>query len=137
MPVVPDERCPATGRASGWRWLGLAVAVLTLLCVVGYGNARRTHLLVRYESGCITRGNLEGGGRDLWNWEYRCSELRRYFAQPDDLEIEYAPLIAVEEAVREPLRRRPSVCSLPGDPPGFPSQGLARPTWCGPPPKGR
>ncbi len=96
---------------------------------LAYGVARAEHRLVRYESGCIARGHLEGHARDLWAWGFRCSELRRFLGDGDAWEPAFAPAIALEETARAPLRDRPSVCSLPA--PNFPSQGSSRPAWCG------
>ena len=92
-----------------------------------YGYARETHRLVRYESGCILRGNLVW---DLWGWDYRCSELRRYL-KPNPWERALAPLVALEErAIADKPKR--SVCELPVMGPRFPSQGfpVMRPSWC-------
>jgi hypothetical protein len=103
---------------------------------VSYGVARWAHRLVRYESGCVARGGLEGRGRDYWDWPFRCDELRAYL-DPDywkgaGWERAFALPVALEEAARDPQRQRLSVCSLPPPTSSLPSQGLTRPGFCGP-----
>lgn len=111
---------------------GVVIAFFAACYVVAYGFSRKNHRLVRYESGCVARGQLEGRGRDLWIWPYRCAELRRFLEPSDGAEVVFGPLIAAEELARGPHRERPSVCSLPIDALGFPTQGVMRPAWCEP-----
>ena len=113
------------------RVLAIVLVAVAAFYVLAYGFVRKTHGLVRYESGCILRGGLEGRNRDYWDWPYRCSELRRLLAPSEPMETIYAPLVAMEEVAREPRKERPSVCSLPDSTMAIPSQGLLRPAFCG------
>jgi len=123
----------ATKRARRTRLIvSLAFAALAGCYALGYGVVRSSHRLVRYESGCVARGHLDGRDRDLWDWPYRCWELRRSLEPAQGPEVVFAPFITLEELVRDPHRRRESVCSLPIGPPGIPSQGMFRPAWCSP-----